>query len=292
MHPTGMRFRGLFLFIAGKEKEKGFMRIRVSILVVVVLGVLVLTANPVSAHFGAVIPSDDIVTREDSKTVALQIKFIHPLEMGTMEMARPKQFGVVHLGNKVNLLTDLQQVKGKAPDQNQEVTFWTIDYKIQRPGDYTFFVEPAPYWEPAEDVFIVHYTKVCVNALGLEKGWDEPIGLETEIISLTRPYGLWTGNLFTGQVLHNGKSVPFAEVEVEYLNESPGNTRIVKAPSDPYVTQVVKADTNGVFSYAMPRAGWWGFSALSEAEWTLKNDGEEKGVEIGAVYWVFTRDMQ
>jgi len=268
------------------------MHIRFSILAVLVLGVLVLTANPVSAHFGAIIPSDDIVTQEDSKTVALQVKFIHPLEMDYMEMAKPKQFGVVHSGKKMNLMTDLQKAKAKGPGQNQEVTFWTINYKIKRPGDYTFYVEPMPYWEPAEDVFIVHYTKVCVNALGLEKGWDEPIGLETEIIPLTRPYGLWTGNLFTGQVLLKGKPVPFAEVEVEYLNESPGNPNIVKAPADPYVTQVVKADANGVFSYAMPRSGWWGFSALSEAEWTLKNDGKEKGVEIGAVFWVHTRNMK
>jgi cobalt/nickel transport protein len=81
-------------------------------------------------------------------------------------------------------------------------------------------------------------------------------------------------------------------VEVEYLNESPGNASVVKAPADPYVTQVVKADANGVFSYAMPRAGWWGFAALSEADWKIKHGEEEKGVEIGAVYWVRTRDMR
>jgi len=90
----------------------------------------------------------------------------------------------------------------------------------------------------------------------------------------------------------NGKPVPYAEVEVEYLNESPDNISVVIPPADPYVTQVVKADANGIFSYAMPKAGWWGFSALSEASWTLKHDGQEKGVEIGAVYWVKTRDMR
>lgn len=61
--------------------------------------------------------------------------------------------------------------------------------------------------------FIVHFTKVCVNALGLEEGWDKPVGLETEIIPKTRPYGLWTGNVFTGQVLIKGK--PAADVDVE-----------------------------------------------------------------------------
>jgi cobalt/nickel transport protein len=42
----------------------------------------------------------------------------------------------------------------------------------------------------------------------------------------------------------------------------------------------------------MPRAGWWGFSALNEADWTLQHEGQDKGVEIGAVFWVHTRDMK
>lgn len=244
------------------------------------------------AHFGTIIPSDDIVTQEDSKKLSLEVKFIHPLEQHYMELVQPKQFGVQHGGKKIDLLPTLKEAKGKSVDQSEEFTFWKTEYQIKRPGDYTFYVEPKPYWEPAEDCFIVHYTKVCVNALGMEEGWDEPLGLETEIVPMTRPYGLWTNNIFTGQVLLQGKPVPGAEVEVEYLNESPNNPSVVTAPSDPYVTQVVKADANGVFSYAMPRAGWWGFAALNEADWKLQHDGVEKGVEIGAVYWVNIVDMK
>jgi cobalt/nickel transport protein len=244
------------------------------------------------AHFGALIPADDIIGQEDGKNLELAVKFIHPLELHYMEMARPVQFGVLQNGRKTDLLATLGESKGKAPEQDRDFTTWRTTYQVKRPGDYTFYLEPAPYWEPAEDLFIVHYTKVCVNALGLEEGWDQPVGFETEIIPLTRPYGLWTNNLFTGRVLIKGKPAAGAEVEVEYLNESPGNPSLVKAPSDPYVTQVVKTDANGVFSYAMPRAGWWGFAALSEADWKLRKDGLEKGVEIGAVYWVHTTDMK
>ncbi|MFO7750581.1 MAG: DUF4198 domain-containing protein [Desulfobacteraceae bacterium] len=268
------------------------MRKKHFILSVMMITFMVLAAGQVRAHFGTITPSDDIVTQDDDKDLNVQVKFIHPLEGHYMEMVKPEAFGVMHNGKKTDLLGKLEAAQGKSLDQNQEFTFWTTDYKIRRPGDYTFYVEPTPYWEPAEDLFIKHYTKVCVNAFGLEKGWDEPVGLETEIIPLTRPYGLWTGNLFTGQVLLNGEPVPFAEVEVEYLNESPGNINVVIPPADPYVTQVVKADANGIFSYAMPKAGWWGFSALNEADWELKHDGREKGVEIGAVYWVYTRDMK
>jgi cobalt/nickel transport protein len=263
-----------------------------SILSILVVSIILLACATAWAHFGTITPSDDIVTQEDARILKLEVKFIHPMEGHYMEMVKPKKFGVLHSGKKTDLLGTLKAEKGKGSDQTEGLTFWTTEFKILRPGDYTFYVEPTPYWEPAEDVFIVHYTKVCVNALGLEGGWDQPVGLETEIIPLTRPYGLWTGNLFTGQVLLKGKPVPGAEVEIEYLNASPENSSPVIPPADPYVTQVVKADSKGVFSYAMPRAGWWGFAALNEAKWKLKHDGKEKGVEIGAIYWVHTRDMK
>jgi len=262
------------------------------IMTVFLISLGTLTATSAKAHFGIILPSDDIVSQDDPKTLDLQLKFIHPMEMHYMEMAKPKQFAVLHRGKKIDLLADLKAAERKSPDQNQAFTYWTADFQIRRPGDYTFFMAPAPYWEPTEDCFIVHYTKVCVHALGLEQGWDEPMGLETEIVPLTRPYGLWTGNLFSGQVLLQGKPVPFAQVEVEYLNESPDNHAIVSAPAAPYVTQVVKADADGVFSYAMPRAGWWGFAALNEADWKITYQGVEKSVEIGAVFWVQTRDMK
>jgi len=58
------------------------------------------------------------------------------------------------------------------------------------------------------------------------------------------------------------------------------------APTDYMVTQTIKADSNGVFSYAAPKPGWWGFAALNTADYKLKADGEDKDVELGAVIWV------
>ena len=234
------------------------------------------------AHFGVIIPSDDIVSKEDKKEITLQIKFIHPFEGHYMNMEMPKAFGVMVDGNKQDLLQTLKKnvVKG--------FTTWEASYKIKRPGDNVFFVEPAPYWEPAEESFIIHYTKVIVNALGKEEGWDSEVGLKTEIVPLTRPYGLWAGNVFQGIVKVDGKPVAHAEVEVEYYNEG-GK---VKAPDEPFITQVVKADSNGIFTYAMPKAGWWGFAALNTADFKLKHDGKEYPVEIGAVIWVKTREMK
>ena len=48
---------------------------------------------------------------------------------------------------------------------------------INMPGVYKFFVEPVPYFEPAEEKFISHVPKIIVSSFGLEDGWDEPLGL-------------------------------------------------------------------------------------------------------------------
>jgi cobalt/nickel transport protein len=143
---------------------------------------------------------------------------------------------------------------------------------------------PSPYWEPAEDLSIIHYTKTIIPAFGDDEGWDKPVGLPAEIVPLLRPFGNYSGNSFTGQVLLGAKPAPGAEVEVEFYNRN----GILKAASDYHVTQLVKADQNGVFTFTCPQAGWWGFAALSEADYTLKNpEGKEKGVEIGAVLWIY-----
>jgi cobalt/nickel transport protein len=254
--------------------------IRVSIVLGALL--LALAAGSAWAHFGVIIPSTDIVTKEGGKTVGLDIKFIHPMEGHYMDMARPAQFGAVVGGQRQDLLATLK------PRKVGGFTTWQADYQVRRPGSYQFYVEPAPYWEPAEECYIVHYTKVAVGALNLEEGWDEPVGLKTEIIPLTRPYGLWTGNVFQGKVLVDGKPVPGCDVEVEYYNQG-GK---VKPPADPYVTQVVKTDGQGVFTYAMPRSGWWGFAALNEGDQKIEREGKAYPVEIGAVMWVHTRDMK
>ncbi len=228
------------------------------------------------AHFGMVIPSDSMVMQKDNRMVNLKLSFSHPFEQAGMELVKPKAFGVLANGNQINLvdqLTGIDVMGHKA---------WAIDYKIMRPGVYMFFMEPEPYWEPAEDCFIVHYTKTVITAFGNDDGWDEEIGLTTEIIPLSKPYGLYAGNVFQGIVKLNKKAVPYAKVEVEYYNRD-GKSQ---APTDNMVTQTIKADQNGVFTYAPPRSGWWGFAALNEADFKIKHKGVDKDVEIGAVIWV------
>lgn len=237
---------------------------------------LALLTSEAFAHFGMVIPTENIITPE-KKSVTVEVSFSHPFEMIGMNMVKPKQFQMISGSDKIDLLPQLKE--GKVMEHQA----WTTDIAIKKPGVYSLVMEPEPYWEPAEDLSIIHYTKTIIAAFGDDQGWDEPVGIATEIVPMTRPFGNYTGNSFSGKVLLNGKPVPGAAVEVELYNKDKRYT----APSDYHVTQVVKADENGVFTFTCPQPGWWGFSALNEADYKLKNPaGEEKGVELGAVLWI------
>ena len=250
---------------------------------IVLLGIIfIFSATPVMAHFGMIIPSDSMVMQGENRTVTLKLSFSHPFEGNGMELVKPSVFGVMANGQNINLADHLKKINVFGH------TAWKINFKVKRPGVFMFYMKPKPYWEPAEDCFIMHYTKTVVTAFGDDEGWDREIGLKTEIIPLSKPYGLYTGNLFQGIVKLNGKPVPYSTVEVEYYNK----TGKYKAPTEYMVTQTIKADQNGVFSYAAPVAGWWGFAALNEADFKIKHDGKNKDVELGAVIWVKFHDMK
>jgi len=251
------------------------MKQRAIIMLLLVTGYL---SFPISAHahFGMLIPSDTMIMQGDNRTVRVQASFSHPFEGIGMEMAMPRVCSVLANGNMMDLKALLKK------DRVMDHTAWSLDYKISRPGVYMFLLEPEPYWEPAENAFIIHYTKTVVTAFSDDEGWDREIGLKTEILPLSKPYGLYAGNLFQGIVKLNGKPVPFAEVEVEYYNKDQQLT----APTEYMITQTIKADGNGIFSYAAPVAGWWGFAALNSADFQLKHEGQDKDVELGAVIWV------
>lgn len=240
-----------------------------------------LAAGPAIAHFQEILPSADVLP--EGGKVTLDLVFTHPMDGGpTMEMVKPKRFGALIGGKAVDLSAALveKKVDGK--------TAWSAAHDLKEPGAVVFFVEPQPYWEPAEGKMIVHYTKVVVDGFASGEGWDAMVGLPVEIQPLVRPTGVWTGNIFRGIVKQDGKPVPYAEIEVEYKNVGGA----IKVPNDAFVTQVIKADQDGVFAYAMPRAGWWGFAALVEGETEMKNpEGKSVPVELGALIWVKATDM-
>ena len=219
------------------------MKLQLQFSTIAAAAVLSLSSAVAWAHFGIVIPEHSAVLEQKDANVHFTIAFAHPMERNGMTMAKPDAFYVVQDGRKTDLSGSLKA------DKLFEKASWQADYRFARPGVYQFVVEPKPYWEPAEDKFIVHYTKVIVPAYGDEDGWDKPAA--------------------------------GADVEVEYFNRD-GK---YEAPNDYFVTQVVKTDAQGIFAFTAPWAGWWGFAALTDADYKLKEAGAEKDVELGAVLW-------
>jgi len=252
---------------------------RTALLVATALGTF---AGAAEAHYGMIIPSDNMLAQDEGRSVDLAISFGHPFEPSGMELVRPVTFSVIANGESEDLLPALKET-----DFHGEPA-WQTTYEFARPGTYVFQMEPQPYWEPAEDCFIVHYTKTYVTAFDDDEGWDTELGLKTEIVPLSKPFALWAGNVFQGIVKLDGARVPHAEVEVEHYNQDGGAV----APSEIMTTQTIKADADGVFTYATPRAGWWGFAALNTADYQLEQDGAQKDVELGAVLWVHFEDWQ
>jgi cobalt/nickel transport protein len=228
----------------------------------------ILLAVCANAHFLTFLSNTDNIQSKEQSTLKFDAMFIHPFEQTGMTMVKPKG---IFLGDEKLPLKETKKLEHKA---------WTSEYKVKRPGVYKFHAVPEAYFEPAEEKYIIHVPKLIISAFGLEDGWDEPLGLKYEIIPLTKPFGLYSGNLFQGKVLHNGKAAANVEVEVELYNEFG-----LKAPSDAHITQVVKTDDNGVFSFVMNHKGWWGFAALIE-EGEKEFQGKMYPIENGALMWV------
>ena len=249
-------------------------------------------AGTASAHFGMVIPEDEVVPSVGNtqlKELKVDLLFWHPAEDIGMELVKPTRFGVAFKDEETDLLDALKAVETKG------YRTWTTSNKIKKPGVYAFFMEPRPYWEPAEGIYIIHYTKTLVSAFGGEKGWDQELGLKTEIVPVTNPFHMYTcpdrksfrkDNVFRGIVKLNGKPVPNAQVEIEYYNKNK------ESEVTEFMYTHTTADSNGEFAWAVTKAGWWGFAALNTSDTKLTHDGEGKEVELGAVLWVKFEDRK
>jgi cobalt/nickel transport protein len=262
--------------------------------VVVLAGLMVLALTvPAMAHFQMIYTPEAAL--EKAESIDLKLVFTHPFEAGhTMDMGRPEQFFVVRKGKKKDLLATLKPITW-ASLTNSGAAYETT-HKLRGMGDNVFCLVPSPYYEAEEESYIQQITKMVVNTAGFPTDWDADVGLPAEIVPLDKPYALWTGNVFRGIVKSNGKPLPDAEIEVEYMNHQPlmdkntfAKKASVEAPQDAFVTMTIKANANGEFAFGIPKAGWWGFCALG-----VGPAKAHKGKELSqdAVIWIQAVDMK
>jgi cobalt/nickel transport protein len=253
------------------------MRLKLAFIAIPLLS-LFLICLPAQAHFGMLTTDRPVVENPNHNQLNLQLRFWHPRENQGMDMEKPARFELRHGGEVKNLLPALQ------PAMENGHKTWQAAFAVKEPGDHVFYFTPQPYWEPAENCFIIHHTKLIVDGFDLQESWDKPAGLPIEIVPLTRPYGLYPGNSFTGQVLQNGAPMAGIEIEIEFYDPSGQKP----ASQDCLITQVSKSDVNGYFTITMPWSGWWGMAALFRADDNkITYNGRTEVAELGGVLWIY-----
>jgi len=243
---------------------------------------LLVSATFCRAHFGVLLPQTYALHDPAQPTVSLTVAFAHPMQAAGLAMQKPRALYAFANGKKTDLLTSLQ------PTRVFGQSAFHAQFRAQRPQLTQLVLEPSPYWEAAEERFIVHLTKTYLPVFGEETGWETPVGLPVEIVPLTRPFGNWARTVFQGRVLKDGKALAHCPVEIEYFNH--GGKR--KVPDAMYLTQQVVTDANGVFTASVPWGGWWGFAALTESEKKIQREGKACDVELGAVLWSYFEEPQ
>lgn len=257
--------------------------------------------TPAEAHFMMMYTPE--LAMEKAVDMDMRIAFTHPAEAGhMMDMGGINEFYALHQRGendpqKIDFKPMLKEIIWTNPESSAPAFAINIPRKeIRSMGDYVFVMVPGYYLEKEEDAYMQQITKLVTNVGGVPSNWNEPVGLPCEIVPMVKPYGMWAGNVFQGQVLSNGEPVANAEVEVEFMNHMPDlasnsmpEAGIVEYPNDALVTQVVFTDANGIFTYGIPKAGWWGFAALG-----VGPDTEHKGKELSqdAVIWVKAEEMK
>lgn len=249
-----------------------------------------LTSTASFAHFLLVYtPEVNIQKKAD---LPFEIVFWHPFENGhVMDMEQPLEFYYVNKGKKTDLMSSLKPMEFTGLS-NKAAAFEAV-VPVKRNGDYIFVMKPAPYYEESEDIYIQQITKSFVNKGDLPTDWSEPVGLETEIIPLNKPTNIIAGSTFSGRVVADGKPVAGVEIEIEYMAAEPdvekNAPKAATASPMPGGAVVAITDENGLFTFGVPKAGFWGFAALGSGPKT-EHDGKELSQD--AVLWVRAYDMK
>lgn len=258
-------------------------------LIGIILGLL---GGSAQAHFQLLYTPE--LLHDRGGEIVLKMPFTHPAESGyVMDMARPIALRLFHKGKEKDLTASLQAMDWTSATNTGKA--WQATDRLRGLGDYIYVLKPVPYLEEAEGIYIQQITKTIINRGSLPSGWDKPVGLKTEILPLAQPYALFTGGLFSGVVLSEGKPVPFAEIEVAYMNFPPdmdnnafADQGLIHYPADAFVNQSIRADANGTFSFGLPKAGHWGFVALGTGP---DKAYQGKALSQDAVLWIQVTDM-
>lgn len=245
-------------------------------------------SQPSAAHFQLLYsPATNVNGAQD---MPLMLVFWHPYSNGpVMDMGPPEALFAINRGQQIDLTGSLQPIEFQGADN--AAAAYRAELPIRRAGDYVVVLKPAPFYEASEDIYIQQITKSYINQGQLPTDWDQPQGLETEILPLVKPTNVLAGSTFRGRVVSDGQPVAGATIEVELIASLPDMQANTAGPAlrsePPGGALVVLSDDHGYFSFGIPHPGTWGFAALGVGPQTSH---EGKTLSQDAVIWVTAYD--
>lgn len=221
------------------------------------------------------------------------VAFVEPADHSGIDMDMPQMFAVIRrslavsenamadqpavpMATREDLLGNLEEIKYL----NKKA--WAANVSLSIPGLYQLITESRPWWNARDNNFIQQFVKTNVPVFGEGLGWDEPAGLKFEILPLTRPFGNAAPAHFSGKVILSGNPLPDAYVKITRHNTE---QRPFATPW--HESQLVKTDSQGIFSFVCPLPGWWGFMAVTKGDPLKGPDGQIKPLEMGAILWMY-----
>ncbi len=258
---------------------------------VYILGVIMLCLwlpLTASSHYHTYWPKKPGCYGQPGEVVTWQYFWGHPFEMLISDAPPPKFFIRTPAGQKENV--KLKEITLTDQESGKDRRAYEVEYRPSSPGDYYLCLEGQPQFIPEENILWQDYVKAVWHVVA-EKGWDKPVGLDFEIIPLTRPYGWPTGSLFNAQARFMGKPLKGAAVEVEKFNgffvpQDKMPKDLTGADNVPLITRVTKTDVNGYLSCTLDSPGWWIITVVhphGKKNW----QGKTYPLERRASLWVY-----
>jgi cobalt/nickel transport protein len=257
--------------------------------------ILALACTRVGAHYNILLPNSPS-TKKGEKVTFTHL-WGHPFEHEISDAPAPRQvFAITPDGQRLDLTKGAQTIKVPGAD-GKEVNANRFDFVPEMRGDYTFVLVTAPAWMEDQKESVEDVVKVVLH-VQTQKGWGAYLNEPTELVPITRPYGLLPGMVFQARALFplppefaKGKerSQPLAGalVEFERYNDKPTK----EGPEDELMTFRTQTDSQGVLTGALPEPGWWGITVSREAG-TFKAKGELFPLKQRLTLWVHVSEKK
>ena len=165
---------------------------------------------------------------------------------------------------------------------------WATHVALSKPGLYTLIAETRPRYSEERQLFEQDLVKTMLPVFRVQDGWYAPIGLNFEIVPLTRPFGLMAPAYFSGKVLMGNS--PYANMTVKAMRL---NTNKRGLPTRWHEEQLLRTNEAGEFAFVCPMEGWWCFMASTVVGTPLKGpDNLFKPLELRTLFWTYVDDAK